>query len=224
MSGSSVASVERSPADLLREKHEASSSAITRGDDPQATVVGDDVSSVDLTSSVITIDTAVSSTPASSNSESETLTPAPATASTASKTSSKRQPKEKLDISSLEAFPTLGGGAGKNGAASSIWGSKPNSSSVAKSNGKSRTPLPARSSDVTVIFDFVVSPQSRDRAAFSDAVTKAKELSGVTSIESSTSKSLSTTFIVKGKPESIAIARRALVRALTARVWRSRLL
>ncbi|KAK9386261.1 hypothetical protein V1515DRAFT_537905 [Lipomyces mesembrius] len=191
---------------------------MTVHDDLTATVIVEDDTSVDLTSSVTTADTVVSSPPASSPSPADALTSASATASSATESSTKRRPKEKLDITSLEAFPTLGGGASKNGAASSIWGSKPVSSSVAKANGKARTPLPARSSDVTVIFDFVVSPQSRDRAVFAEAITKAKELSGVTSIESSTSKTLSTTFIVKGKPESIAIARRALVRALTAKV------
>ncbi|KAK9364141.1 hypothetical protein V1504DRAFT_443706 [Lipomyces starkeyi] len=218
MSDSSAAAVGRSPADLLREKHETASSAMTVHDDLPATVVVEDDTSVELTSSATTADAVVSSPPASSPSPADALTSTSATASPSTKSSTKRRPKEKLDITSLEAFPTLGGGASKNGAASSIWGSKPVSSSVAKANGKARTPLPARSSDVTVFFDFVVSPQSRDRAVFAEAITKAKELSGVTSIESSTSKSLSTTFIVKGKPESIAIARRALVRALTAKV------
>ncbi|KAK9249381.1 hypothetical protein V1506DRAFT_518093 [Lipomyces tetrasporus] len=214
MSDLPAAAVERSPADLLREKYEAS----TATNVTDVTVVVEDDASVDLTSSVTTADTTVSSLPTSSPPSADTLTSTSATASSAANASKKKPAKEKLDITSLEAFPTLGGGTSKTGAATSIWGSKPVSSSVTKTNGKGRTPLPVRSSDITDIFDFVVSPQSRDRAVFAEVVTKAKDVSGVTSIESSTSKSLSTTFIVKGKPESVAIARRALVRGLTAKV------
>ncbi|KAK9325920.1 hypothetical protein V1517DRAFT_284191 [Lipomyces orientalis] len=217
MSDLPAAAVERSPADLLREKYE-SSTATNVTDDLPSTVIVEDDASVDLTSSVTTADTTVSSLPTSSPPSADTLSSTSATASSSANSAKKKPVKEKLDITSLEAFPTLGGGSSKTGAATSIWGSKPVSSSVTKTNGKGRTPLPVRSSDVTDIFDFVVSPQSRDRAVFAEVVTKAKDLSGVTSIESSTSKSLSTTFIVKGKPESIAVARRALVKGLTAKV------
>ncbi|KAK9469950.1 hypothetical protein V1512DRAFT_201772 [Lipomyces arxii] len=125
--------------------------------------------------------------------------------------------KEKLDISSLEAFPTLGSAPAAAVAAASAWGGATviAAGSAKKTNGK---PSAARSSQVSENFSFTVSPQFRNRATFTEIFARAKERSGVTSIESSTSRSLSTTFIVKGKPDAIVIARRELVRGLTAKI------
>ncbi|KAK9460376.1 uncharacterized protein V1516DRAFT_676457 [Lipomyces oligophaga] len=237
-----------SPADFLREKREretqisanpVSAAAIPTIDSSGESAVADMSASTtisssvlddfdgptDLSSSITTADTMSSSSPSTA-------------ASPAVKPSKKKSSKEKLDLTSLEAFPSLSVSATKSsdspvlvwGASSGTNSSKRVSSSTASAipalNAGSRQPKsqttgarPARSGEVADIFDFVISPQFRSRTALSDVLNKAKEIPGVSSIESSTSNiSGSTTFIVKGKAEGIAAARRELVRGLTAQI------
>ncbi|KAK9456481.1 hypothetical protein V1511DRAFT_457907 [Dipodascopsis uninucleata] len=137
--------------------------------------------------------------------------------------------KEKLDFKSLEAFPSLGGATNTKASTSSVWGGSSKSTvsaanpsgsatTLGKLNGASRQPH-ARSGEITDIFTLEIPSQQRSRLVFVEAVTRARESSGVSSIESSTSGlSGATTFIVKGKPEKVALARRELVRSLTPRV------
>ncbi|KAK7205812.1 hypothetical protein BZA70DRAFT_143250 [Myxozyma melibiosi] len=227
-----------SPADLLREKREAAAAAAASlaspappasvteptavaavAEDGSQLSVADDEGPADLTSSMTTADTAASSPPASASSSAAPSIVASAGASPAKQTK-KKATKEKLDISSLEAFPTLGGLSTKAaGGPASVWGAPGAKSATATKKEVARAPLAARSSDVVEIFTVNIPAQSRSRSIFTEIVAKAKSIKGVTSIESSTSGlNGSTTFIIKGKSASIPEARRELIRGLTPKV------
>ncbi|KAK9479931.1 hypothetical protein V1514DRAFT_277444 [Lipomyces japonicus] len=209
-------SADLTPADLLRQKHEAAADAVTPASVEEVLVntSTDDEVSTDLTSSITTVTSAPETAPSSTSASSAT--------SPASAPSSKRNGKAKIDLFSLEAFPALGGLVGnKNTAGSSVWGKAPGAvtATTTKAVNPNSAVRPVRSSEITDIFSIEINSQQRGKGAFSDVVVKAKAIAGISSIESSTSSlSGATTFIVKGKPDSVREARRELVRGLTARV------
>lgn len=127
--------------------------------------------------------------------------------------------KKPLDITSYDAFPTLGGSK-KVSAAVSNWG--PNAT-VARPLSKTLAPRPANKavakSTITDSFSLKLEQRnSRAKIIPSEVLSRVQSTHSV-SIDCSTSKSTRAShFIIKGKPENVHKARRELLREISVRV------
>lgn len=129
--------------------------------------------------------------------------------------------KKSIDISSYDAFPTLGGSQKASASAvGTSWG--PNAK-VSKPIAKALAPRPANKATVrsTITDSFTLKLEQRNARSkiIPSEVLSRVQISNSVSIDCSTSKSnRASHFIIKGKPENVHKARRELLRELSFRV------
>lgn len=125
--------------------------------------------------------------------------------------------KKTLDISSYDAFPTLGGSS-KAPAAVGSWGpgaAKP----IAKTLAPRAPNKAVAKSTVTDSFSLKLEQRNARAKVIPSEVLSRVQTSNSVSIDCSTSKSnRASHFIIKGKPENVHKARRELLRELSIRV------
>lgn len=135
------------------------------------------------------------------------------------------QGKSKMDITSLEAFPSLGGelsstGSGGGGFASPSWGG-PSTASPAVSATNRVSPM-SHGLSKTVSETYTL-PQSEQKPGvnISAEVARVKKMTS-TAIDSSTSsRTKSTSFVIRGPPAQVTRAKRELLRAVGRKVRKS---
>lgn len=136
--------------------------------------------------------------------------PATSTASSLQEKSTRKQKKD-FDISSLEAFPSLANGPAATSAAPS-WGTAPLQAPSSPSGSISKN-----------VSETYTVPQSEQNPGvnISAEVARVRKLTG-TAIDSSTSlRTKSTSFVIRGLPDQVARAKRELFRAVGRKVRRS---